>query len=245
MAEDKYQLSKKEPAKYFVRAMVAGFYLVIAIILSYMMAAVLHTNYPEFAKISVAVCFPTAIVLIVFLGGELFTGNNLVMSMGALDKKTTWANAARIWIISYIGNFVGCVIFTFILVKSGSNIDLLMEYIGPLVEKKLHITALEMFLRGILCNFMVCMAYIIGARVKSEGSRIFITFLAIAAFIIGGFEHSIANMGIFSIDFFATGTLPWASVAKSMFFVTLGNIVGGGLLLALPLKFMSINDTHK
>ncbi|WP_167957874.1 formate/nitrite transporter family protein [Anaerosporobacter faecicola] len=242
MAAKKKNIAEKNPKNYLFRSIVAGFYIIVATILSYTMGAILNPKYPELAKIMVAACFATAIVLIYMLQAELFTGNNLVMAMGVYDKKTNWLDALRVWGFNYIGNFIGCFILAFILVYCGSNKEILNDYFTPLIDKKLHIPAMEMFLRGILCNFMVCITVVIGVKVKEEISKIVLMFLVITAFVIGGFEHSVANMGIFSIGFFQQGALPAALVAKSMFFVTLGNIVGGAIVLGLPLKLMSVKE---
>lgn len=242
MAVKKKNLVEKEPVKYLFRSIVAGFYIIVATILSYTIGALLYPKYPEISKIMVAFCFATAIMLIYFLQSELFTGNNLVMAMGAYEKKTTWLQAIKVWTFNYLGNFIGCFVLAFILVKGKSNDQILRDYFGPIIESKLAIPPMEMFLRGILCNFMVCITVIIGVKVKEEMARIVLMFLVIEAFIIGGFEHSIANMGIFSIGLFQQGSLPIDLVAKSMFFVTLGNIVGGAVVLGLPIKWMSVRD---
>jgi len=242
MAVKKKELVEKQPTKYLFRSIVAGFYIIVATILSYTMGAILSPKYPEIGKIMVASCFATAIVLIYMLQAELFTGNNFVMAMGVYDKKTNWLHAFKVWGFNYIGNFIGCLILAFILVKCGSNDQILRDFFGPLIDKKLAISPIEMFLRGILCNFMVCVTVLIGVKVKEEISKILLMFLVITTFVIGGFEHSVANMGIFSIGFFQQGSLPIAGVVKNMIFVTLGNIVGGAIVLGLPIKWMSVQD---
>lgn len=69
-------------------------------------------------------------------------------------------------------------------------------------------------------------------------------FFSVFAFIIAGFEHSIANVGVFSIAYFALGGLPMALVFKNLFFVVLGNIIGGGLLLGGSLVYISTDEEH-
>ena len=98
-----------------------------------------------------------------------------------------------------------------------------------------------MFIRGILCNFIVCLGYLTGIKMTSESGKMIMMFFCVFAFVIAGFEHSIANMGIFSIGYFALGSLSLYSVLKNLFFVTIGNIIGGGILLAIPSVYMSID----
>ena len=78
-----------------------------------------------------------------------------------------------------------------------------------------------------------------GTRMKSESGKLIVMFCVIMAFVVAGFEHCIANMGTFSIAYLLLGGLPMGLVARSMICVTFGNILGGAVLLALPLKLMS------
>lgn len=241
-AVKKYELSKKDPKKYLMRSIVAGFFLVVAIILSNVASALFYSTNPAVGKLLNALLFPTAIILIVFVGGELFTGNNMTMAFGVYDKKCTWRMALRVWIMSYIGNLIGSVILAYIFVKGGASAGIMTEYMKSVIAAKLEIPAMQMVLRGVLCNFMVCIAVLVGVRMKTEIGKLVIMFLVIMSFVMAGFEHSIANMGTFSIGYFLLGGLPMNLVLKSMFFVTIGNILGGAVLLAWPIKTMSISE---
>ncbi|MFA9377488.1 MAG: formate/nitrite transporter family protein [Lachnotalea sp.] len=243
IAVDKYRLCKNDPKRYFMRAVVAGFFLVVAIVLAYVTAALFYSTNPQMGKLLSAILFPIAIVLIVFIGGDLFTGNNMTMALGVFAKKCTWKQAIVIWVVSYVGNFVGCFIFIFIFAKSGASIPMLAEYLSHIIMSKLELTPMQLVLRGMLCNFMVCLAVLAGAKMKSESGKLVVMFCVIAAFVIAGFEHCIANMGIFSLAYLILDQVPpIAMVAKSMFFVTIGNILGGVVLLAWPLYAMAIKD---
>lgn len=241
----KYRLCKEQPLKYLVYSIMAGFYLVVAIVLSNVAAAVLYPTFPQFAKLIGALLFPTAIVLIVFVGGELFTGNNMTMAVGSFDKKVSWTGTLRVWLFSYVGNFIGSFLLAFLFVKSGSCASVLTEYYDAIIMPKLELDPLQMLLRGALCNFMVCLAVFIGFRMQSESGKLVLMFMVITAFVICGFEHSIANMGTYVIAYFLLGSLPIGLVAKSMLFVTIGNILGGTVLLALPIKLMEIKENEK
>ena len=230
MAVKKFKFADSAPIKYFFRAIVAGFFLVVAIILSYTTGAVLNNSYPEMARIMV----------VAFIGGELFTGNNLVMAIGIYNNECTLTMALKVWFMSYLGNFIGSILLGFLFVKSGASMDLIKDYAKGIVDIKLTLPAIELFLRGMLCNFMVCIAFLSTIKMKSETGKLIIMFWCIFAFVIAGFEHSIANMGIFSITYFSSGDVSLPLVFRNLFWVTLGNMVGGGVLLALPLKFMSM-----
>ena len=98
--------------KYFIRAVMAGFFIDVAMIYSNVVGNVFSKTMPEWGKFMGALVFSIAVLLISFVGGELFTGNNMVMAFGAYDKQVSWKEAGKVWGVSYLGNFVGCAIFS-------------------------------------------------------------------------------------------------------------------------------------
>ena len=96
--------------------------------------------------------FSIAVLLIVMVGGELFTGNNLVMAFGLLDKKVGWGDLGKVWVVSYIGNFVGCFILSLIFVGGGASGT--ADYFAGFIDGKLSIAPGQMFFRAVLCNFL-------------------------------------------------------------------------------------------
>lgn len=235
----KAQTLKNHFGKYLLRSIMAGFFIVVATILSNVSAGVLFPTYPQFGKLLGAFLFSIAIVLIVFIGGELFTGNNMTMAIGVYKRKTSIKDMLLVWVVSYIGNFIGAFILSAIFVGSGASKSIMTEYYQSIINAKLDVSAWQLFLRGIMCNFMVCLAVWTGTRMKTESGKLVVMFCVIMAFVVAGFEHCIANMGTFSIAYMLLGGLDLGLVAHSMLFVTLGNIVGGAVLLALPLYVMS------
>lgn len=241
-AANKADICNNHLGKYFIRSMVAGFFIVVATILSNVSAAVLMPTYPQFGKLLGALLFSIAIVLVVFIGGELFTGNNFTMAVGYFCKTCTLLDVIKTWVVSYIGNFVGAFLLSSIFVYSGASHSIIVDYYNSFIFNKISATAPEFILRGILCNFMVCLAVFTGAKLKSESGKMIIMFCVIMTFVVAGFEHCIANMATFSIAFMTLGNIGVGAVVKSMIWVTFGNILGGAVLLAAPLKFMS--DEH-
>ena len=242
LAEKKSRNASERPGKYLGRAIVTGFYVIVAIILSYTTGAILYPKYPEVAKVMVAATFSFALALIVFLSGELFTGNNLVMSLGVQGRRITIKDLLKVWVYSYIGNFIGCLIFSYLFVKSGAALSQIQHYMEPLVASKLDLSIAQMILRGILCNFIVCLGYLSGIKMQSESGKLIMMFFCVFAFIIAGFEHSVANMGVFSIGYFALGGLPLGLVFRNLLWVTIGNIIGGAVLLAFSTSYISYDE---
>mgnify|MGYP003209041141 CR=1 FL=1 len=235
----KSDMSKDSPFRYMTSAVIAGFFIVIAVILSNITAAVFYKSSPELAKFLGSILFPIAIVLIVFVGGDLFTGNNMTMAFGLYNKKVKLSSALRVWIMSYVGNFIGAFILGGLLVLSGCSSGILTDYYAAIIPSKLELDPLTLFIRGILCNYLVCLAVFIGTRMKTESGKLVVMFCIITTFVIAGFEHCIANMGIFTVAGFLLGGLPTQQVITNFVLVTLGNMVGGAILFALPIQLVT------
>lgn len=235
-AVKKYNMAKNSPFRYLTTSIIAGFFIVIATILSNVTAAVFYKTSPEMAKFLGAFLFPIAIVLIVFVGGELFTGNNMTMAFGLYEKKVKFGNACRVWLMSYIGNFFGTFILGGLVVLSGCASSILTDYYTSVIPAKLELDPFTLFIRGVICNYLVCLAVFVGTKIKSESGKLVVMFCIITTFVIAGFEHSIANMATYTIAGFLLGGLPADKLIISFIFVTLGNMVGGIFLFALPIK---------
>lgn len=121
---------------------------------------------------------------------------------------------------------------------------MIQHYIEPIAHTKLELPIYQLILRGILCNFVVCLGYLTGIKMQSEGGKLVMMFFCVFAFIIAGFEHSVANMGVFSIAYFALGGLPILLILRNLLWVTLGNIIGGGVLLGLTSVLISVDDNN-
>ena len=97
-AVNKAKLLKEHPGKYFLRAVMAGFFIVVAMIFSNVVGNTFQSTDPAWGKLLGGIVFAIAVLLIVFIGAELFTGNNLVMAFGAYDKKVSWAQVGKVWL---------------------------------------------------------------------------------------------------------------------------------------------------
>ena len=236
-AKGKIGLLNSNFLKYFLRAVMAGFFIDVAMIYSNVVGNVFSGSAPEWGKFLGALVFSIAVLLICLVGGELFTGNNLVMAFGAYDKSVSWGDAGKVWLVSYLGNFVGCLIFALIFVGAGASST--ADYFAGFINNKLTIPMGQMFFRAILCNFFVCCGVLCGIKLKSEAGKFLMIVMCISGFVVSGFEHCIANMGIFVTSFCLVDGLSIGLMLKSMVIVTLGNMIGGAVLLAWPLRKMS------
>ena len=236
-AKAKSSLLQTNFLKYFIRAVMAGFFIDVAMIYSNVVNNLFRSSFPEWGKFLGALVFSIAVLLISLVGGELFTGNNMVMAFGGCSGKVSWGEVCKVWLVSYIGNFVGCLVLSLVFVWAGASGT--AEYYASFIPGKLAIPAGPLFFRAVLCNFFVCLGVLCGIKLQNEAAKVLMIMMCISGFVISGFEHSIANMGNFVT---AICLVPGTSVTaclRSMLIVTLGNMAGGTLLLALPLRFMS------
>jgi len=234
----KYNIMKTDPLRFFVRSFMAGAYLGAAAILSYTLGALLQ-DHGVIAKIAVAATFGIGLVAIVYLGAELFTGNCFVTVMPVLKGELKFKDILPMWIVCYLGNFVGIALICFLFIKSGAQTTLLKPYLQALMETKLSFNVFELLIKGILCNFIVCIAAYSGIKIKDETARLIVIMVFVMAFVLPGFEHCVANMGIFTMGVTQLGSaVDWSLLPLHMLVSTIGNIMGGSLLLAIPIYVM-------
>jgi formate/nitrite transporter len=182
------------------------------------------------------IAFSLGLILVVVGGGELFTGNNLIV-MAWADHKITALQLLRNWSLVFVGNFVGTVGAAILVHLSGVlalDGGAFAASAAQIASAKVALPVTEAFFRGILCNALVCLAVWLCFAAHTVSGKILAIIFPIAAFVALGFEHSIANM-----YFIVLGSLidadgvTFASFLGNLIPVTLGNIVGGSVLVAL------------
>lgn len=219
------------------------------------------------AKMLAGVIFPVGLMLVVFTGSELFTGNCL-MIMGALDKKIKVSKMIRNLVVVYFSNLVGALIMDFLIFYSG-QFDLSSGGLGAYTIKvaigKTSLAPSTAFVSSILCNILVCLAILMSSVAKEVISKIFAVFFPICLFVVCGFEHCVANMFYLPSGILATTNPQYVAKAQELFgitpqqcenlkhfagtdqliYVTLGNIVGGMLLVGAVFYFVHIRNWDK
>ena len=204
-------------------------------ILSYTLGA-LYADNTAISKTLVAFTFGIGLVCIVFMNAELFTGNCLTTIIPLYHKQVKFRDLIPAWIICYIGNMLGIVLIGFMFIISQKDSNLFENYLHSVCNSKLTFTIIPLFLKAVLCNFIVCMASFAWHKVEKDGTKIIIMMFLVAAFVIAGLEHCVANWGFFSMTFAQYGTaFDWSSFPMHMLLATIGNIVGGSILLGYPL----------
>jgi nitrite transporter NirC len=220
---------------HLVRSMLAGMYVGAAIVLIFTIGGSLSKEAPGAVRLLMGVCFGGALTMVIFAGSELFTGSNLVLTLGVWTRKATWRDLASNWVWTWLGNLVGGVVVAALVVRAGLfDAEPIKGFVLGLVEKKMNLPPEQLFWRAVLANWLVCLAVWMAARVKSETARILLIWWCMFTFITSGFEHSIANMCGLALGLLLPhgDGITWAGYGYNLGLATLGNVVGGAGFVA-------------
>ncbi len=199
--------------------------------------------------------FSTGLMLVLVAGGELFTGNCLIV-ISCIEKKASWTGMLRNWLIVYAGNFVGSLLLAWFILQSGQlgfSAGMLGGFTIKTAAYKTGLSFTNAFYMGILCNWLVCLAVWMSLGAKDIAGKLLAIFFPIWLFITSGFEHSVANMYYISAGIMAKSNPEWVAQAiqlgaspekinglgwesfliNNLVPVTLGNIVGGSIFVGI------------
>ncbi|MBL4720148.1 MAG: formate/nitrite transporter family protein [Alphaproteobacteria bacterium] len=181
--------------------------------------------------------FSLGLVLVIIGGAELFTGNNLIV-MAWADRRISTLGLLRNWSIVYVGNLVGALACA-VLAGYAGIMSLGGEAVGEtalaIASAKVSLSFQEAFVRGLLCNVLVCLAVWISLAAHDVAGKILAIIFPVTAFVALGFEHSIANMYFIPMAMLLEGgsAITVQDFIGNLIPVTLGNLVGGGVFVAL------------
>jgi len=234
----KYKVNfyKTEKVGYFVASMMAGVYVGLCMITILVMAGMMD----NFAGIKIlqGISFAAALSLVVFAGAELFTGNIFVMTAGVALKEVKVRDAIGLCVYCYAGNLVGSMLIAALFLGTGYLQGPVLEAAHTAMNAKTDPMFWELFVRGVLCNLLVCAGVWCMYRLQSESSKLIMIFWCIYLFVICGFEHSIANMTLFSLETMnGVNGETFGRILLNLGATTTGNIAGG---MALSLGYFII-----
>ncbi|MDR1150004.1 MAG: formate/nitrite transporter family protein [Spirochaetaceae bacterium] len=244
--------SRRTVVSLLILGVFAGAFIAFAAEGSNMAAFNLFAN-PEtygLGKVLAGTVFGTGLMLVLVAGGELFTGNTLIL-VSVLDKKVKIREMLRNWALVYIGNFIGSIFIAYMMCKSGllnSGNSVLGGQTIKIAAYKTGLPFLSAFYLGVMCNWLVCLAVWVSFAAKDVLGKLFACFFVIGLFVTSGFEHSIANMYYIPAGIFAKANEAWAETArvsseqlanlnwfsfvvKNLIPVTAGNIIGGSVMV--------------
>ncbi|WP_455539058.1 formate/nitrite transporter family protein [Terrisporobacter sp.] len=247
-AEVKVETLNESKLKYIVSSMFAGMFIGLGCILIFTIGGMFYSSHFAGTNLLVGISFSFALSMIILLGYELFTSNTMIMVVGALSKATSKKDACRVLLYSYVGNLLGAILVSILFIGTGMGASgASIEYFVVAATHKVETGALQLLCQGILCNILVCASVLGAYKTKDEAGRILVVFLCLFAFVTSGFQHCIANMTTLITCLLTpfANSITLGAVVSHLFFVTIGNIIGGGLFLGAGTYFMSKKKENK
>ncbi len=201
------------------------------------------------SKFMFGAVFSIGLMLVIIAGAELFTGNNLIF-LGVCEGSVPASKMLKNWVLVYIGNFIGSILVAWLMYNTGlwktANLAVGAKALNIAVGK-VNLDFSTAFFRAIMCNWFVCLAVWMAIAAQDATGKIFSCFFIIMAFVASGFEHCVANMYFIPAGMFLKGNadvvatsgaaaeklanLNFGGFMGNLIPVTLGNIVGGALLV--------------
>lgn len=219
----------------FVLAILAGAFIGFGAATYTMIMTGVDATYGP-ARLLGGIGFALGLILVIVGGAELFTGNAL-MVMAAVDRKIRLSQLMRNWAIVFIGNLVGAAGLAIAFGLSG-----LLE--GPMgitatniASAKATLSPIEAIMRGALCNALVCLAVWLTFAARTVTGKILAVLWPVAGFVLLGLEHSIANLFFFPLGWAVSTEVSIGAALSNLFWVTVGNILGGAGGVALAYRF--------
>lgn len=223
---------------------------------------------PGLAKLVAGLIFPVGLMMIVFIGGELFTGD-CMMIIGVMDKKYSVLQMCKVLILVWLSNFVGSMIIVGLVIGCGQydmSAGVLGAYTIKVAVGKVSLTFGKAVASGIMCNILVCIAVLMGGAARDVSGKIFAILFPIMAFVVGGYEHCVANMYYIPAGMIASMNPTYKQAAidtynftaeqlakldlshlivNNLIPVTIGNMIGGMLFIGAALYVLHKNSLQK
>lgn len=242
LALKKHKIYKQSRLRYIARSMLASMFIGFGVIVAFKTGNFFYLEDSPFTYPMAAITFGAAIILIAYGGGDLFTGNTFYYTYAALRKKLKWLEVVKLWTFSYLGNILGACTFALLIYLTGLFMDSSVNgFLLDVVSQKMNTPTIQLLFRAILCNWLVCLAFFVPMSLKGDGAKMFAMMLFVFCFFISGYEHSIANMCTFAIALVLNhpGTISFDGVLHNLIPVTIGNLIGGVLLMGFMYYFVN------
>jgi formate transporter len=191
--------------------------------------------------------FSLGLIMVVVGGADLFTGNTM-LTMAWAERRISTRLLLKNWLVIYVSNFIGALGIALLVFHSNAlsmSDGIMLETARHVAEGKTALGFWPIFYKGILCNILVCMGVWLSLSARNTSGKILAIMLPVAAFVAMGFEHCVANMYLIPIGMMAGAEVSWAMFIHNLIPATLGNIVGGGVLVALVYWAIYIRGQQK
>ena len=236
-----------------VSSFLAGAYISFGALVAITVSSGLDpTTWGTLPTLFMGAAFTLGLVLVLIAGSDLATGNMMLVPLGAMRGKIGLGDVARNLTLVLLGNLLGALFVAFFLAvqtdvigDAGSEGNPLLTYerLVSIVEGKTDHTAWETFLRGVGCNWLVCLAVWMSLAAKSVSGKIIAIFFPIMAFVAMGFDHVVANMFFIPAGIFAeVPGVDWGDALWNWLLAGLGNLVGAVVFVSTSYWYLFLRD---
>ena len=194
---------------------------------------------PGIVKFLFGALFPVCLVLVLNSGTQLYTGNTATMSAAFWEGKITAKNVARSWALSFLGNIAGCGLMAYVMQYTGLLSGPVAAFAAKLgAAKTLGASFGQQVVKGIFCNYLVCMAVFLATQARDMTGRYIGIFVPISCFVTSGYEHSVANLMLLPAAYLAgTSVSVKDMLLKNLLPVTIGNGIAGAILIGASFSY--------
>lgn len=220
--------------KLLLLAFIAGCYIAIGTTLAVTvgggMAGIKASDPGLQAYLFASFGIPFGLCMILVAGGNLLTGDLMIMPVGVLSGTATPRQLAKVWLCSFVGNFLGALFVVGLLVEVAGLPagDMQRDFVRAVSTAKALHNFGELFIRGIGCNWMVCMAVWLSFMCNSLTEKLVACWMCVGTFIAIGYSHSVVNMALLPMGLMLDADFAfWEYLVKNLIPVTLGNVIGG------------------
>jgi nitrite transporter NirC len=247
IAVEKIDYFKRNPLGFFVSTMMAGAYVGVGIMLILTLG---NDADPASRNLIMGSFFGIALALIIFAGAELFSGHVMFMTFGFLYKKIGLFTVIKDWVICWYGNLTGAVLLSILFTLGGGGgwTGDSSSLVHSLADTKMNSSVTELLARAVICNWLLCLAIWMTSKTRSDTAKCILIFWCLFAFVSAGFEHSIANMTIFTISLLGEHpeTVTMSGLFYNLGWVSVGNVIGGAgfIGVAYYLSSHSLTQPH-
>lgn len=227
-------------SRFALKSIYAGVYLTFVTICAALVGTYFFDIHPTLAKISYSLTFPIGLMMIVFLNAELATSNMMYMTVGVHQKWLDFKKATLIILACTLFNLMGATITSFFMSRTGNaHIMTSDSFIMTMVDAKLSKDFLTLFIEAILANIFVNIAILGQLKTNNDLAKLFFIEVAIFIFVFLGYEHVIANFGLYTMALFTGNQSNLGLIIIHWIIVFFGNIIGGGICMGLGYSWLN------
>lgn len=246
IAVSKIAYLKTNPIGFIISTMMAGAYVGVAIMLILTLG---NEADPASRNLIMGCFFGIALSLIIFAGADLFSGHIMYMTFGFLYKKFGIVAVIKDWFISWYGNLFGAVLLSILFALGGGGgwMDESSSLVHQLADFKMNSGIVELLARAAICNWLLCLAIWMTSKTKNDAAKCILIFWCLFAFVSAGFEHSIANMTIFTLSLIGNHPdgVSLLGLLYNLLWVSIGNVIGGAGFIGIAYYLIGHSLTER